>query len=162
MELKSRNYVYPYAPDYMDNRKQPKGKMMVIGLKSVTMPENDAFQREVAMIRNDYAIDKAQELIEKKGRGLIESKCAFFENVIIDGVEITDFATFYAEAPIEIVKAVSTAVFSTELLTLGERKNFLPESGTASGFPAKATKGTSAAAVKKKIGSRGTAGTAKG
>lgn len=133
MKLKSKNHVYECLPPFMNNRQLPAADQIVIGLKVVPMPEQDLYQREVLQVRSEYALDKAQELIEEKTRKLISSKVAFVRGLEIEGLppEI-DFETFYNEAPPEIVNWVSRAVMSTTELSQAERKNWLPESGSPS------------------------------
>lgn len=125
MEFYGKNHVFEYAPAALDNREQSVDDMMFIGLKCVTMPEQDKFQREMAAVRNDYALDKAQEVIEQKTYEMVKSKVCFIKNCIIDGQLVEDWDTFYANAPMEIVSEICAAVLRTNKLMEGERKNFL-------------------------------------
>ena len=119
----------------MNNRKLPQDEQIVVGLKVATMPEQDTYQRQVMQIRAEYALDKAQELIEEKTRELAKSKFEYVYGLEIEGITAggtMDFDTFYNEAPPELVSWILRAILSTTELTLAERKNFLPESGSAS------------------------------
>lgn len=134
MKIESKNHVYACLPPFLDNRKLPEGEQVVIGLKVVPMPEQDMYQREVMMIRNEYAIDKAQELIEEKTRALVAGKVAYIKGLEIAGInddgELT-FEQFYNNAPPELVNWVVRAVMNTTELSHAERKNFLPASVSA-------------------------------
>jgi len=132
VKIKGKNHIYETLPPFMGNRQLPKDEQIVIGLKVVSLPEQDAYQREAMAIRSDYALDKAQELVEEKSRDLVRGKFVSIEGLEIEGIDNLDFDTFYNEAPPELVSWVVRAVMSTTELSLAERKNFLPESGSPS------------------------------
>lgn len=126
MKINSKNHVYATLPPFMNNRQLPKEEQIVIGLNVVTLPEQDAFQRECMAIRSDYAMDKAQELIEEKSRAIVREKFEYIEGLEIEGFDKLDFDTFYNEAPPELVSWVVRTVMSTTELSAAERKNFVP------------------------------------
>lgn len=130
MKIKSRNHVYACLPPFLNNRQLPAGDQVVVNLKVVPMTDQDKYQREVLQVRAEYALDKAQELIEAKTLDLVRDVFCGVEGLEIEGLEdkALDFDTFYREAPPEMVNWVVRAVMSTTELTLAERKNFLPES----------------------------------
>lgn len=126
VKIKSRNHVYETLPPFMNNRQLPPEEQIVVGLKVVMLPEQDAFQREAMAIRSEYALDKAQELIEEASRNIVREKFVSIEGLQIEGFETLDFDTFYKEAPPELVGWVVRAVMSTTELSAAERKNFVP------------------------------------
>lgn len=133
MKVKSKNHVYECLPPFLNNRTTKPEEQIVIGLKVCPMPTQDRYQREVLQIRSEYALDKAQELIEEKTLGMVKESFVSIEGLEIEGLDGTlDFDTFYKEAPPELVNWVVRAVMSTTELSLAERKNWLPESDTAS------------------------------
>lgn len=127
MKVMSRNHVYEAVPPFLNNRQLPPEEQIVIGLKVVTYPEQDAFQRECLAIRSDYALDKSQEMIEEKSRELVKNKFIFIQGLEIEGFDQLDFDILYKEGPPEIVGWISRAVMSTAELSAAERKNFVPE-----------------------------------
>jgi hypothetical protein len=138
MKVYSRNHIYRYVPNYLDNRKLDADQQVVVSLRVVSAPEEDAFQRASLKNSRMYAEDKAQELNEAGFRALMLEKFICVEGLDIEGLEgkPLDYDTFYAEAPPEIVGEVIKAVRSAQMLTLGEQKNFVPESGSVSLAPA--------------------------
>lgn len=136
MKVKARNHVYETLPPFMNNRTLPRelwAERIIVGLTVATMPEQDAYQREIAAIRSDYALDKAQELIEEKAQEFMHKHFAWIKGLEIEGLAgELDYDTFYREAPPEIVAWVGRAITSTTELSLAERKNFEPESDSAS------------------------------
>lgn len=132
MKIESKGHIYPCLPPFLDNRKLHESEQIVIGLKVVPMPEQDMYQREVMMIRNEYAIDKAQELIEEKTRALVASKVAYIKGLEIGGINDDgrdlSFTEFYENAPPELVNWVVRAVMKTTELSHADRKNWLPVS----------------------------------
>lgn len=132
MKINGKNHVFECLPPYGNNRKLKPEDQIVIGLKVVTMPEQDQYQRECLAIRADYAVDKAQELVEAKLKEVIKSKFVFVRGLEIEGVPgELDFDTFYSEAPPEIVAWVIGSCMSSQRLSESERKNFLPVSASA-------------------------------
>ncbi len=138
MKVYSRNHTYRYVPNFLNNRKLPKEEQIVVRLRVISSPEDDAYQREAVNATRKFAPDKAQELNEARFNALVTEKFDGVEGLEIDGMEgkSLDYAAFYAEAPPEIVSEVVRAIRSTELLTLGEQKNFVPESDSSSSAPA--------------------------
>lgn len=132
MKVKSRNHVYECLPPFLNNRQLPPEEQIVVRLRVVTLPEQDAYQRELMSIRSDYALDKAQELIEQKSKEIVKQKFDGIDGLEIEGFSELDFDTFYNEGPPELVSWVVRAVMSTTELSLAERKNFVPESGSPS------------------------------
>lgn len=131
MEVYSKNHVYECLPPYLNNRQLPTDQQIVIGLKAVTFNDQNDLQKDIISIRTDFAIDKAAEKIEERNQELSKSKFKFIKNLNIEGIEgEIDFDIFIKEAPLELAKWVSMAIMSTEILTLAERKNFLPESSS--------------------------------
>lgn len=128
MKVKSKNFVYECLPPFLNNRLLPVADRIIIGLTVIPLPEQDMFQREVMQIRSDYALDKAQEMIEEKTRALVGKHFKYISGLEIEGFdgELT-FETFYQEAPPELVGWVTRAVMSTTELSTSERKNFEPE-----------------------------------
>ncbi|MDD2365174.1 MAG: hypothetical protein PHN84_03325 [Desulfuromonadaceae bacterium] len=128
MKVNSRNHVYRYTPNFLDNRQLPADQQIVISLRAVTSPDEDDYQREALANLRTFAPDKAQELNEARHRKLITEKFVCVEGLEIGGLEgkPLDYDTFYAEAPAEIVNEVLRAIRSVEMLTNGEQKNFLP------------------------------------
>jgi len=128
VKINSRNHVYRYTPNYLNNR-QLSQDQIVVKLKVISAPEDDAYQREALHNTRMFAPDKAQELNEARLNKLIKEKFVGVEELEIDGLtdKEIDFDTFYAEAPPEMVNEVLRAIRSTEILTQGEQKNFLPE-----------------------------------
>ena len=131
MKVYSKNHVYECLPPYLNNRQLPTDQQIVIGLKAVTFNDQNDLQKDIISIRTDFAIDKAAEKIEERNQELSKSKFKFIKNLNIEGIEgEIDFDAFIKEAPLELAKWVSMAIMSTEILTLAERKNFLPESSS--------------------------------
>lgn len=133
MKVTSRNHIHHYVPNYLHNRhltKAEAGEQIVVRLRVITALEEDSYQREALENARTYALDKAQELNEARLTKLFKEKFVGVDNLEIEGFEgkELDFDTFYAEAPPEIVNEVLRAIRSKEVLTLGEQKNFLPES----------------------------------
>lgn len=130
MKVYSRNHIYRYVPNYLNNRKLPADEQIVVKLKSITLPDSDAYQRDVMVNTRSFSPDKAQELNEKRFNAMVQEKFSGIEGLEIDGLEgkELDFETFYNEAPQDIVNEVLAALKSTEMLTVGEQKNFVPES----------------------------------
>jgi histidinol phosphatase-like PHP family hydrolase len=134
MRVNSRNHIYRYTPDFLNNRRLPKEKIaeqIIVKLRGITSAEEDAEFRESQNTNRMYAPDKAQEINEARMNKLYSEKFVGVEGMEIDGLEgkELDFETFYAEAPTDIVREVVRVLRSTEALTVGEQKNFLPESG---------------------------------
>lgn len=137
MKLNSINHVYPYVPNFLDNRKRPAVEQLVIPLKVVSLPQQDAYNNQKQLNFSTFAPDKAQEENDRILKELIKSKQAGdIQGAEIEGKLVTDLLEFYQEGPPEVVAEICRAVMSTTLLTLGEQKNFLPESGSHSGSPA--------------------------
>jgi hypothetical protein len=130
MKVNSRNHIYRYTPDFLNNRQLPKAEQIVINLRVITAPEEDGYQREALNNARTFAPDVAQEKNEARLNKLFAEKFVGVEGLEIDGLEgkPLDFETFYAEAPPEIVNEVLRVIRSGEALTAGEQKNFLPES----------------------------------
>lgn len=133
MRIKSTSHVYETLPPYLNNRtlKDP-AEQVVVGLAVATMPEQDAHQRELLMIRAEYALDKAQELMEEKLRDLVAAKFRYCRGLVIEGVnddgrDLT-WDELYRHGPPELVGWIIRAVMSSTELTLAERKNFVPAS----------------------------------
>jgi len=130
MQVKSRNHVYETLPPFMDNRTLPVDQQLVLGLKVVTSPEQDAYFNQLGFIRETYALDKAQELVKEKTKDLVRSKFSFIKGLEIEGIgeKALDFNTLYEEGPPELVAWITRVIMSTTELSHAERKNFLPES----------------------------------
>lgn len=133
MKVSNRTHIHRYLPNYLDNRRLPKARIseqIVVNLRVISAPEEDAYQRDALDNARTFAPDKAQELNEARLNKLFKEKFVSVEGLEIEGLEgkELDFETFYAEAPPEIVSEVLRAIRSKEVLTAGEQKNFLPES----------------------------------
>ena len=137
MDIKSTAHVYEAVPPYLNNRDLPEFEMVWLGLKAVSMPDSDKLDREMVNLYNDYARDKAAEMETGKRLEQIKSKVVSINNLVLDGNPVTSFDEFYANAPKELVQWVISAIHSSITLGLAERKNFLPESGSAAKSPAK-------------------------
>lgn len=106
--------------------------MIWFGTTSVSMPETDALDRAIAALYSDYARDKAGELEAAKRLELVKKHVVSINHLTLDGEPVTDFDTFYAQAPKDMVRWICDAVHSSIILTHAERKNFMP----GSAFPA--------------------------
>lgn len=130
MKVNSRSHLYRYVPNYLNNRKLPREEQIVVNLNVIATPDDDAYQREALRNTRTFNADKAQELNEARLNTLYSEKFHSVENLEIagfEGKEIT-FETFYSEAPPEMVNEILRVMRSTEQLSAGEQKNFLPES----------------------------------
>lgn len=141
MKVTNRNHIHRYVPSYSNNRRLPKeriGEQVVVRLKVITAVEEDDYQRDALNNARQFSKDKAQELNEARLNKLYAEKFDGVENLEIEGLEgkELDFETFYAEAPPEMVNEILSALRSKEVLTVGEQKNFLPESDGLSSAPA--------------------------
>lgn len=130
MKVNGRNHVYRYVPNYLNNRQLPAAEQIVIKTKAITVPDSDAYQRDVLNNSRSFAPDKAQELNENRYNIMVSGKFLGVENLEIEGFEgkELDFDTFYNEAPADIVNEYLKGLRSTEMLSAGEQKNFVPES----------------------------------
>jgi hypothetical protein len=149
MKVHGKTHVYQYVPEFFNNRKLDAEEQIVLGLKVVPLKEYDDYQRACMLTQKKFSVDKSQELNEKRFNALIEEKFVSCEGLEIDGRQggIT-FQTIYEEIP-ELAQEIIKAVMSTEILTAGELKNFLPESDGASSAPAKGQKATTARSATK-------------
>jgi hypothetical protein len=141
MKVYGRNHIYPYVPDYLNNRRLPLEKVaeqIVVNLKVITAPEEDAEYRASQETNRSLAPDVAQEKNEARLHKLYKEKYAGVTGLEVindDGTvkfaaeQLSDFDLFYAEAPQDIVREALRVMRSAEALTVGEQKNFLPESG---------------------------------
>lgn len=131
MKVYGRNHIYRFVPNFLNNRQLKKDEQIVVKLKAVSPGDEDAYQREALNNARTFAPDKAQELNEARLHKLFTEKFDGVENLEIEGLEGKEisFETFYAEAPADIVNEVLRSIRSAEMLTAGEQKNFLPESG---------------------------------
>ena len=148
MKVHGKNHVYEYVPDFADNRKLPAEEQIVIGLSVVPLSEFDDYQRSCLIAGRKFSVDKAQELNEKRFHAMIDGKVHFVRGLELEGhegKEIT-FDVLYNEVP-ELAGEIIQAVKSTEQLTAGEQKNFLPESDGVSSAPAQKQKATTAKAA---------------
>ena len=138
MKLPGRNHLYRYIPNYLNNRKLPAVEQLVVRLRAISAPEEDAYQRDAMKNSRMYSDDKSQELNEGRFRTLMLEKFDGLEGAEIEGFEgkEIDYDTFYAEAPADVVSEVIKVVRSTQLLSLGEQKNFVPEPDSPSSAPA--------------------------
>ncbi|GEM_PF-4749558 len=132
MKINSIGHVFETLPPFLGNRQAQPGDQFVVGLKVVPTPEQDEYQRFRERAFATFALDKAQEEVDKKLRETVRAKVAFIRGLIIDGINDDgrelSFDEFYAQAPPEIVSWVCRAVMSTTELSAAERKNFLPGS----------------------------------
>lgn len=131
MKVYSRNHIYRYVPNFLNNRQLPAEQQIVVNLKVISAPEEDAYQREALTNARTFSADTAQEKNEARLNKLFSEKFVGIEGLDISGFEgkPLDFDTFYSEAPPEIVNEVLRVIRSAEALTAGEQKNFSPESG---------------------------------
>lgn len=109
---------------------EEKCEMAWFGLTAVSMPETDVLDRAIAALYSDHARDKASELEAAKRIEQIK-KHVHSINIKIAGERVTDFDTFYKQAPKEVVRWVCDAVHSTIVMSHAERKNFMPGSYSA-------------------------------
>ena len=128
MKVNGKSHVYDYVPDYADNRKLPAEEQIVFGLTVVPMSEYDGYQKACLLNNKKFSVDKAQDLNQQRFHAIVESKFKFVRGLELEGHngEIT-FQTIYDEVP-ELAGEIIQVVMSTEQLTAGEQKNFLPES----------------------------------
>lgn len=131
MKVYSRNHIYRYVPNYLNNRQLPAEEQIVIKLRCIAAPDDDQYNRECYAASRTYSADKAQELNEARLKKLYVEKFCGVEGLDIDGMEgkPLDFDTFYNEAPPELVADIVRAMRSGEALTAGEQKNYVPGSG---------------------------------
>jgi len=133
VKIYNRNHIYRYVPNYKNNRQLPKeqiAEQIVVRLRVISAPDEDACQVEAINNARMYAPDKAQEMNTARMHKLFAEKFDGIEGLEIEGLEgrELDFATFYAEAPPELVNEVLRSIRSGEALSAGEQKNFLPGS----------------------------------
>jgi hypothetical protein len=137
MKLNSILHVYRYVPNFLDNRKLPAGEQLVIPLKVTPMPDQDAYNNQKQLNFSMFSPDKAQEENDRILKDLVKSKQAGeIEGAEFPEGKVTDLVEFYKVGAPEIVAEVFRAVMSSTLLSMGEQKNFMPESGSPSGSPA--------------------------
>jgi hypothetical protein len=131
LKVYSRTHIYRYVPDYLNNRQLPKEEQIVVNLQGITAAEEDADYRDSQNTARTYAPDKAQEINEKRLHKLYAEKFNGVSGLEIEGLEDKEltYELFYEEAPQDIVREVLRVIRSTEQLTAGEQKNFVPESG---------------------------------
>lgn len=127
MDIRSIDHVYEAVPPYLNNREQPADEMVWFGVKAVSMPDQDKLDRELLMLYNDLARDKAAEMEAGKRLAQIAAKVVSINNLTLDGKPVTTFDEFYTKAPKDLVQWVCAAVHSAITLGLAERKNFLPQ-----------------------------------
>ena len=123
MDFYSPDHVWKVVPPVLGIKEMPVKEQVLFGLKVVQMPERDEDQAMQNKAMNDHTPDKATELIDAVTLARVKSKVVSIENLKIGGKSVTDFDTFYATAPPELVKWVVTAVYSTFHLTRAEIKN---------------------------------------
>lgn len=139
MKVKSASHIYQYVPDYklvedsetICNRKLPKDEQIVVKLSVITLDEDDANQRAMFLAMKKFSPDKATEITDIRLTELLEKKYHGCSGLEIDGVDDAELQTwggFKKHAPREITMDVIAAVRSTEQLSEGEQKNFVPES----------------------------------
>ena len=133
MKVHNRNHIYRYVPNFLNNRQltaAQKSDQIVVRLRAIAPPEEDAYQREALNNARQFAPDTAQEKNEARLNKLFAEKFDGVEGLEIDGLEgkVFDFDLFYNEAPGDIVNEVLRVIRSAEALTAGEQKNFLPGS----------------------------------
>lgn len=132
MQIHSNNHIYEAVPPFLNNREQTADQMIWFGMQSISQPEADKLEQATIAAYNDLAKDKAGEKVSELNLTLIKSKVKSINNLFIDGEPVTDFDEFYRRAPKEMVSWVCNAIQSSIALSLAERKNFLPESGSPS------------------------------
>jgi hypothetical protein len=139
MKVKRNSHVYNYLPDYklvedgitISNRRLPVAEQIVVKLSVISIDEDDANQRAMFLAMKKFSPDKAQELSEKRLNELLEKKFHGCAGLEVDGVTEETLQTwegFKSEAPREIVQDAMVALRSTEQLSEGDQKNFVPES----------------------------------
>ncbi|MCP3177308.1 hypothetical protein MJO47_09375 [Desulfuromonas sp. KJ2020] len=117
MEFHAPDHVFECVPAVCGNDKDKDP--VVFGLRVITVPENDKLLEE--------ARGMSREAADKKTYEKIKEKVTFIRNLVIGGKPVTDFDEFYKNGPPEMVRWVCAAVYSTQALSLAERKNSLPE-----------------------------------
>lgn len=144
MKVYSKDHIYPYIPHFGGTRKLPKEEQLVIGLKVVTLEDFDGYQKICLFNSKKFSVEKATELNEKRYHELIKSKFVFCEGLEIEEHEgEIDFEAIYRHVP-ELAQEILEVVRSSEELTVGEQKNFLPEYDGPSSAPAQKQKATTA------------------
>jgi hypothetical protein len=134
MKVKSRKHVYRFVPDYtvmvdgkkVSNRQLPKEEQIVALIESISLDEDDAFQREMIIASKKFSPDKYQELSEKRQKDLVEKKFHGIEGLEVEGYtgSLETWDACYEHAPREIMGQIMAAMRSTEMLSAGEQKNF--------------------------------------
>lgn len=98
-------------------------KPVIIGLRCLSIPEIDEDTLREFNERSEKSPGEAQRIIGGFTKERVRGKVVFIKNLFLDGKEITDFDTFYAEAPPELVSWVCKAVYSSYILSRSELKN---------------------------------------
>jgi len=144
MQVYGKDHIYDYVPQFNGNRKLPKREQIIIPLQVIPLKEFDDYQRFCLLNSKKMGVDKTQELNEKQFHRMVASKVGVPINLgIIGHTGPITFQTIYEEIP-ELAGEIIEVVRSTEALTAGEQKNFLPESDGRSSAPAKKRKVTTA------------------
>lgn len=118
MNFPDPNHVYECLPPFRDNWRLPPGEQIVIGIKALRTPELDEFKLAAQRVRAAASsVIQADEEIAKLNLKMVAGKVAFIRGVHIGGIgEVTDFQTFFNEAPLALVEWVLRAPLSTEEL----------------------------------------------
>lgn len=126
MQFPGPNHVYECLPPFRNNRQLPPEEQIVIGIKPLRMPELDAFKIESRRIQITAASPaEAEEAINQLNLKMVESKVVFIRGLHINGLgQVTDFQTFFREAPLSLVEWVIRAPLLTEELMRSEHHNF--------------------------------------
>ena len=133
MELHDNEYIYEVAPPFQNNRLLPKDQMIWFGVKGISMLDSDKLEMASVSANNDFARDKAAEIIQGKLLDMIKGKIDSINNLVVGGRKITAFDEMYRLASCkEITNWLCTVIHSTISLSAAEIKNFLPESDTPS------------------------------
>jgi hypothetical protein len=130
MKVHNSRHVYETLPPYLNNRVLPPEQQIVLGLTVVPASEQDAFSRDRERTFATFALDKAQEEVDKIHRQMVQRHYKFCRGLQIEGVnddgrDLT-LDELVADGPPEVVAWMSKAIHSTTELTLAERKNYLP------------------------------------
>ena len=121
MKFKSHNHVYLCIPPVLgnENSEQP----VTVGLRGVSAVDMDNYKAQALEYQLNFGQAKASEMVTAETIKFTADHVASIEGLEIDGQPVTDFETFYKDAPQELVSWVMTAIHSTQILTDAERKN---------------------------------------
>lgn len=99
---------------------------VIVHLKAVKQPEYDGFMQEAQAKLASMEKDKWAEYNKTQMLDICRSKVVKVEGLFVDGKEVEDFDTFYANAPMDMASWVLSAILSEQMLMSNEVKNSEP------------------------------------